>query len=205
MINVETQLSGAQQYISKLEGEKNVLQAQLSETKQQISKLEDEKVAIKTQFNEAQEYVRKLENQRKEAERDAEKENIDRNSKAVAAPSPITEPMVPASELAEISRKYELAKRLCTIRNDKILEYTQEKAMLEDYIKQLQAKMTEDVTMVTEKYLLYKEKYEHARSICEIRFKKLQALRVKYGEPEPTAQAEVEMGDVETEFMDAVE
>lgn len=80
-----------------------------------------------------------------------------------------------------------MAKRLCNLRHESIDKLTKRNTELEEYIKQLQDKMTDDLTNVTRNYLTFKAKYEHAKEICDMRKKKLQELREKFGEPEPTA------------------
>lgn len=91
---------------------------------------------------------------------------------------------------------YELLKEQCTVAMrvcaNRKNEIEKLKKMMErtnhenaDYIKRMEAKVENDFKLMTKKYFQVKSKYLMAKEICEIRMKKLNEIRLKYGEPIP--------------------
>lgn len=132
-------------------------------------------------MNESNLRIRKLE----EEKQIAGKENISQNSQK--SNSVVENSNTVSYE--DLARKYDMAKRLCNLRNDsieKLQKQLADKQQMEEYIQQLQNKIAVD----TEEFIVMKAKYENAKEICDLRKKKLKELRVKYGEPDPSAAKE---------------
>jgi lysyl-tRNA synthetase class II len=155
-------------------------QKQHSDDRKHLNEVQKQYGDVQKQLVEAQHEIRKLE----EAKKVAEKENISQNSQSSVGAAENT---IPLKSYEEVARKYDMAKRLCNLRNETIEKLNNDNSELEVYIKTLQDKTSEELSLITRKYMEFKEKYEHAKGICDLRKKKLQELRAKYGEPEPKA------------------
>lgn len=133
--------------------------------------------------------------QRYEEEKNvAEKENINQNGKMLAPVSSGQNAQGGTrSQLEETLRKYDMAKRLCTMRNETIEKLNKENHDLHKYNEQMRASYQTEMRKAFQENVdlkaineSVKYKYEHAKEVCDKRFEKLQAIRQKYGEVEPS-------------------
>lgn len=132
-----------------------------------------------------------------EEKNSAEKENINQNVQNSSAPASINNSNVQSGSPSEAHhretiRKYDMAKRLCTMRNETIEKLRTDIEDLQTYNKQMRASYQLEMQRAFQEnadlkasYEHVSFKYNHARDICDMRLQKLQNLHQKYGEPDP--------------------
>lgn len=153
---------------------------------------------LERKVNELEKQLKQFEDEKKISE----KENINQNVN-FAVPFPVINAnngqnantqgaSTNRSPLDETLRKYDMAKRLCTMRNETIEKLTEEKADLQVYLEQMkksyQSEMQEaykNNAQLKAKYDSVKYKYDHAKGICNTRYNMILDLRKKYGELDP--------------------
>lgn len=92
----------------------------------------------------------------------------------------------------EILKRYDMAKRLCTMRNETIEKLNKEISGLRMSMENMEQmhksdieKLNRSIEIHSKNFEIMKAKYDHAKVVCETRQQKINELRERIGEKSP--------------------